>query len=112
MIRRPPRSTLFPYTSLFRSVDDARLEHLLARKREQLARERGGAACGFANLFEIFEVTAVRAGELCRQQVRISDDRGKNIVKVVRDAASELAHRLHFLRLQQLLFESFALGDL
>src|SRR5256885_7069247 len=25
MIRRPPRSTLFPYTTLFRSVDD--LEH-------------------------------------------------------------------------------------
>src|SRR3712207_7804929 len=25
MIRRPPRSTLFPYTTLFRSVDDRRL---------------------------------------------------------------------------------------
>src|SRR3712207_8982665 len=25
MIRRPPRSTLFPYTTLFRSVDDYRL---------------------------------------------------------------------------------------
>src|SRR5260370_17162560 len=25
MIRRPPRSTLFPYTTLFRSADDARL---------------------------------------------------------------------------------------
>src|SRR2546430_13210027 len=24
MIRRPPRSTLFPYTTLFRSVDDER----------------------------------------------------------------------------------------
>src|SRR2546425_4000047 len=24
MIRRPPRSTLFPYTTLFRSCDDAR----------------------------------------------------------------------------------------
>src|SRR2546421_7106801 len=24
MIRRPPRSTLFPYTTLFRSVDDRR----------------------------------------------------------------------------------------
>src|SRR3712207_8925404 len=24
MIRRPPRSTLFPYTTLFRSVDDLR----------------------------------------------------------------------------------------
>src|SRR2546430_8389285 len=25
MIRRPPRSTLFPYTTLFRSVDEGRL---------------------------------------------------------------------------------------
>src|SRR5258705_3693712 len=25
MIRRPPRSTLFPYTTLFRSADDGRL---------------------------------------------------------------------------------------
>src|SRR2546427_4810874 len=24
MIRRPPRSTLFPYTTLFRSIDEAR----------------------------------------------------------------------------------------
>src|SRR3712207_7942072 len=31
MIRRPPRSTLFPYTTLFRSVlDDAALRVLLA----------------------------------------------------------------------------------
>src|SRR5258706_412525 len=28
MIRRPPRSTLFPYTTLFRSVDDRDLERL------------------------------------------------------------------------------------
>src|SRR2546422_7675530 len=27
MIRRPPRSTLFPYTTLFRSVDAANLLH-------------------------------------------------------------------------------------
>src|SRR3712207_7521470 len=27
MIRRPPRSTLFPYTTLFRSVLPARLHH-------------------------------------------------------------------------------------
>src|SRR5205085_12680545 len=30
MIRRPPRSTLFPYTTLFRSADDR--DHLLFRK--------------------------------------------------------------------------------
>src|SRR2546426_3986824 len=29
MIRRPPRSTLFPYTTLFRSLFDARLQPLL-----------------------------------------------------------------------------------
>src|SRR3989442_5281885 len=27
MIRRPPRSTLFPYTTLFRSVSDSGFEH-------------------------------------------------------------------------------------
>src|SRR2546422_4750867 len=30
MIRRPPRSTLFPYTTLFRSARDARLDDLHA----------------------------------------------------------------------------------
>src|SRR3712207_7494490 len=28
MIRRPPRSTLFPYTTLFRSADDGKVEPL------------------------------------------------------------------------------------
>src|SRR5438477_8471266 len=30
LIRRPPRSTLFPYTTLFRSLDEAALERRLA----------------------------------------------------------------------------------
>src|SRR2546425_4170787 len=30
MIRRPPRSTLFPYTTLFRSLEWARLGHTIA----------------------------------------------------------------------------------
>src|SRR5256885_13186988 len=37
MIRRPPRSTLFPYTTLFRSVGRARTARALART---CARER------------------------------------------------------------------------
>src|SRR2546429_4927404 len=32
MIRRPPRSTLFPYTTLFRSSNGARLEEPLVRR--------------------------------------------------------------------------------
>src|SRR3712207_8998206 len=40
MIRRPPRSTLFPYTTLFRSV--RRLDHERPRQRHDRAGHRGG----------------------------------------------------------------------
>src|SRR5690348_17756712 len=33
MLRRPPRSTLFPYTTLFRSLADALQRHVLAELR-------------------------------------------------------------------------------
>src|SRR5256885_13318039 len=42
MIRRPPRSTLFPYTTLFRSLGSA----LGARRGARGARLSGGAAQG------------------------------------------------------------------
>src|SRR3989449_8499902 len=52
MIRRPPRSTLFPYTTLFRSLDDARVATALAKEAVDLGlsvrdvedRVRGGRA--------------------------------------------------------------------
>src|SRR5256885_9841268 len=42
MIRRPPRSTLFPYTTLFRSVDDGAVhrERLHDAQLPELAHER------------------------------------------------------------------------
>src|ERR1044072_5771167 len=39
MIRRPPRSTLFPYTTLFRSC-------LRCRRRRRRRRRPGGRCCG------------------------------------------------------------------
>src|SRR2546429_4670640 len=44
MIRRPPRSTLFPYTTLFRSRGIWRLHHQFGgvRGRERIQAERGG----------------------------------------------------------------------
>src|SRR2546426_5695871 len=36
MIRRPPRSTLFPYTTLFRSLDGRRRRHRLWCLRRRL----------------------------------------------------------------------------
>src|SRR3712207_6873298 len=45
MIRRPPRSTLFPYTTLFRSPDPARGEdRALARRQGPEGLPHGAAA--------------------------------------------------------------------
>src|SRR3712207_8557121 len=41
MIRRPPRSTLFPYTTLFRSLEKA-----AAKKRRELERKAAKAGKG------------------------------------------------------------------
>src|SRR2546426_5272272 len=49
MIRRPPRSTLFPYTTLFRSID-ARLDARLTV--EMLAREVGLSPAHFARALD------------------------------------------------------------
>src|SRR2546427_12817321 len=48
MIRRPPRSTLFPYTTLFRSRIDRRAERAVPRVRGLGRRCPGGAARGYA----------------------------------------------------------------
>src|SRR5256885_6249127 len=46
MIRRPPRSTLFPYTTLFRSADDA--------NHAALVRDRPGVKFTGFRLFQRF----------------------------------------------------------
>src|SRR3712207_7290663 len=56
MIRRPPRSTLFPYTTLFRS-DGARL----LRRRHPLLDDRGGRGRLPAELLPRQPATARRA---------------------------------------------------
>src|SRR5256885_8656039 len=47
MIRRPPRSTLFPYTTLFRSEGGADLAHQSAQREWLLQESRAGReSCG------------------------------------------------------------------
>src|SRR2546422_3894845 len=41
MIRRPPRSTLFPYTTLFRSAVDADVDRRAVRQQADLGVVRG-----------------------------------------------------------------------
>src|SRR5256885_14918200 len=45
MIRRPPRSTLFPYTTLFRSVDRREKTASLEAQREMAAHRHAHAEC-------------------------------------------------------------------
>ena len=54
MIRRPPRSTLFPYTTLFRSVENA-AENTAENAAENAAETPDGNAVyvGYGEDFEI-----------------------------------------------------------
>src|SRR5258708_31703384 len=49
MIRRPPRSTLFPYTTLFRSVDNALLNGQAKLPHYSVAAKTGTAQIAFEN---------------------------------------------------------------
>src|SRR6478752_8559777 len=83
MIRRPPRSTLFPYTTLFRSCE-----------RRQFARPRSGAAekshrpqdrkstrlnssHGYIS-YAVFCLKKKKPPDLAEQQQKTDDNRGGN----------------------------------
>ncbi len=91
-------------------VQDLGLEHLAAAVGEQLAGEPGRPLRRLADLFHI-AAHRVPGRQVAQQQLRVAEDRREQVVEVVRDAAGELAHRLHFLRLAELLLEAALLGD-
>src|SRR5258707_9850798 len=74
MIRRPPRSTLFPYTTLFRSLEhDRRDDHArpLARVREDLphvAPHALGVALGLLEVVRRLERSEEHTSELQSRQ--------------------------------------------
>src|SRR3989454_11446363 len=56
MIRRPPRSTLFPYTTLFRSVHDRERELVLLQQAQRLGRLRRARHGVLLRRVELFEL--------------------------------------------------------
>src|SRR5437588_1840841 len=68
MIRRPPRSTLFPYTTLFRSVDSCRVEWPCARPGPGpggvQGRSPAGRRPGFEPLFQDADRSEEHTSEL------------------------------------------------
>src|SRR3712207_1113988 len=97
MIRRPPRSTLFPYTTLFRSNPARARDGKLRRERYE---RRGNLRDAFEPLEEPVE-SPVRGAE----QVPLSvtallhrRDEGRGRVARVHEAQAALRHRGDFAR--------------
>src|SRR2546430_12590075 len=68
MIRRPPRSTLFPYTTLFRSNE----HHVILGKRERLGEEAGKIIDSLGRDLLHFRRLLFRLLELDRKSTRLN----------------------------------------
>jgi len=92
-------------------VEDAQVKGLAAAEGEQLMRERRRKVRGLADFREML-VHPMLVLDLPDHQVAVAEDRGQDVVEIVRDPTGEPAHRIHLLRLQQFLLEALALGDI
>src|SRR3712207_8073458 len=59
MIRRPPRSTLFPYTTLFRSIDDDEIYDAVVLPHRIFQQRKQGMPADFPLLLIIDEFSSV-----------------------------------------------------
>src|SRR3712207_7045644 len=73
MIRRPPRSTLFPYTTLFRS--GRRAEDVHGQQRLRAVGDRGAGRVGIEVERVGVDVGEHRPGALVERDVRAGDER-------------------------------------
>ena len=90
-------------------VQHLRPQGLAAREGQQLPHQARGPVGVLLDLHDVLEGRIGRpvVGE---QQVGVADDRLQHVVEVVRDAAGELADRVHLLRLGELLLDLAQLG--
>src|SRR5258707_1716210 len=90
MIRRPPRSTLFPYTTLFRSIFFAPDDH-----RRQLGRKIQPVVGAYALASEIDE--AAHRLEECPASLGFleRDKAAPSLAQIDAGAEAEVSHRLH-----------------
>jgi hypothetical protein len=74
--------------------------------RTWLGQIAGALACQI----ELFDVCSDRVSgfQLGQNHFGVTENDRQQVVEIVSDAASQVAHRLHLLRLSQLLFEPFA----
>src|SRR3989449_4017382 len=89
MIRRPPRSTLFPYTTLFRSDNQQRLESIrrersdVEQELERLRTQVHSLSDELANIERQKETTNRIVNELDRQIYALSDQIDRTTVDLL-----------------------------
>ena len=98
MFAQRPAQQLLHAENFLADVDVARHQWLLAREREQASRQVGSALGGGRDAFGDAVQFLVRR-QLLGEVLGIAEDDGQQIVEIMRDAAGELTHRLHFLGL-------------
>src|SRR3989442_12329023 len=112
MIRRPPRSTLFPYTTLFRSMRDAQslLDQIISFSGQQVVDEDVRDVLGFIPS-EILDRTldglADRDSKALLENIGIVIDQALNVQQHVR----EFIGRVRDLLLMKLGLDEKALGS-
>ena len=77
-----------------------------------IIRRTSSAPCSAAwRIWSTISLLALVERQPAFEQVKAAEHRGEQVVEVVRDAAGQLADRIHLLRLDQLAFERALLGD-
>src|ERR1044072_50858 len=89
--------------------DHLRCERMLPAEGKKLGGEDGGAAGGTSNFADVTGDLAFHAN-LVEKQIAVAQDRGEEIIEVVRHSAGELAERLHVWRPNELLLQLLARG--
>src|SRR3712207_7149432 len=93
MIRRPPRSTLFPYTTLFRSRPNRRAPRQLGRDTPQGAQEqaqRGALLLGHEH--DVNAVALPRAGARSEEHTSELQSRQYLVCRLLLEKKNKLAH--------------------
>ena len=99
-----PAQQLLHADDFLADVDVSRHQWLLARECEQASRQVRSAFGGGRDALGDAVQLLVRR-QLLGKVLGIAEDDGQQIVEIMRHAAGELTHRLHFLRLGKFLVE-------
>ena len=87
-------------------VGRLRIERLAPAESEKLGRQLRALLRRLQRLLDMLALLEI--GEIRMEHLQIGDDRRQVIVEIMRDAAGELADRLHLLRLPELLLHLLA----